>query len=172
MLEVLQDMALRLLLLLLCLLTRKASSNSASCSLNVTVEDASPSDCYSPSPLSDNDFICSSLQDALQLVLEKGYNVNLDGPVCISLTPGLHYVAYTAMEIDYSVHIVGSSDCSSTVRCLENAKYNKDEYDEFPLRFGRYSTNVSLENIKFTDCERPLMFDGIASVTVDTCQFR
>ena len=57
--------------------------------------------------------------------------------------------------------IVGGnkSMCSGRFESFNNATY-----EEFPLKFG--ADSVLVNSVKFTDCARPLLFNGTTSVTV------
>lgn len=139
------------------------------CYVFLTVSPTAADNCRqtSPSPLSRN-LTCNSLQDALTSVSSSVQN----DLVCISLSPGVHYVNYTATKVDYDVRIMGSSDGrGATVECHPSAGFDGDRYEEFPLIFGA-NTSVVLEGISFASCSRSLLFKGCADATVTNCHFR
>ena len=75
------------------------------------------------------------------------------------------------MDIDYDITVEGFGASETIVRCSPDAPYDSSSYDEFPMKFGN-DTDVVLEGISFTDCSRPLLFGGCASVTIQYCHFR
>ena len=68
------------------------------------------------------------------------------------------------------MHIIGSPDGETVVQCSLREDYTT-ESDEFPLKFGA-STSVIIEGVNFTDCARPLLFNGTDNVTVEDSHFR
>lgn len=145
-------------------------SRQSTCSVLMIIDQNSPIDCStSPSPIS-NTFNCSQLQDALSIVTSTGL-VGQGDPVCVSLTAGEHPLTYTDMQIEYSVHIMGSGDGETVLQCSPSETFNEDKYEEFPLRFGG-NTSILVEGVSFGGCGRPLLFNGTANVTIQDSHFR
>ena len=139
--------------------------HETTCSLHVTINQTSLNDCSDVFRST-----CNQLQAALARVTLNASDLT-DGPVCVTLMPGNHFLDYSDTEIEYSVHIVGSRDGDTVLQCSQNESFNNATYEEFPLKFGA-DTRVLLDRVKFTDCARPLLFNGTASVTVQYCHFR
>ena len=148
-----------------------SQSSRDGCSVVMVIDRAFPSDCStslpSPPPSTLN---CSQLQHALT-ALDPADLVGQSDPVCVLLTSGKHMLSYTDMQVEYDVHIEGAGANQTQVECLQNASFNSDIYEEFPLKFGG-NTSVLIEGLSFAGCGRPLLFNGTANVTIQHSHFR
>ena len=149
------------------------SSASASCSLSYTLRaDAS---CIRSSQ--DQYSTCVELS-----VYLESFNSVLNNSDCLwlILEPGVYQLSegYTATVL-YS--IVLSSDDQQSVKVIcpiipqvqaapttSSSNYSTLQFKGAPDR----QTHVSLDGITFEDCERPLQFDELMSVTFTNCSFR
>ena len=139
-----------------------SQSSRDGCSVVMVIDRAFPSDCSTLN--------CSQLQSALT-ALNPADLVGQSDPVCVLLTSGKHLLSYTDMQIEYDVHIEGAGANQTQVWCPQNASFNSDVYEEFPLKFGG-NTSVLIEGLSFAGCGRPLLFNGTANVTIQHSHFR
>ena len=148
-----------------------SQSSRDGCSVVMVIDREFPSDCSTslPSPPSST-LNCSQLQHALT-ALDPADLVGKSDPVCVLLTSGKHLISYTDMQVEYDVHIEGVGANQTQVECLQNASFNNDIYEEFPLKFGG-NTSVLIEGLSFAGCGRPLLFNGTANVTIQHSHFR
>ena len=91
--------------------------------------------------------------------------------MCVNMPPGRHYLNYTSFPITYNVILAGNN---STIECdpLENeTTLPRNIYSRFPFTFQN-SSFVSIENVHFEKCLRPLRFIEVLEITLVNATFR
>ena len=127
--------------------------------------------CASDSLLSSGTVNCSNLQLALALITSASPTPNQTLPICLYLPAGNYSVLYTTETVRLGVHIVGDSANNTLVYCSPDSTFDDRTYDKFPFKFGN-GVNVVIEGVGFTNCQRPIFFNGSSSVTLKDCNFR
>ena len=122
------------------------------------------------STISTEDYTCthniSSLQE-LQSMGNTGEGLNFT--VCVNIPLGTHQINYTAAPMEYYRVVVRGNN--ATIRCTPNIVLSHSNYTVFPFIF-KGSRIVSLENVHFQDCMRPVRFEEVLNVQLVNATFR
>lgn len=124
---------------------------------------------------SQDDFqTCSSLSEILARFNSTSV---VEGGDCLRLEmdEGEYVIASSGGAVTYSLVMVGLVDGVS-VRC-RSTRLQEGCPTSQPLMFSKTAGHqgeaaVLLQGVKFEDCSRPLRFDNLDRVTIDSCSFR
>lgn len=109
----------------------------------------------------------NSLKELLDAAQSSNFS---DDVVCVNV-PSVDFLNYTDIAVSFNVVLTGNG---SEVRCNEPENedlLNLTVYTHFPLTFSN-SNFVSIEDVHFIGCRRPVQFKEITEVRLLSVSFR